>query len=641
MLPIKRVTLFKHGVGYYERSGKVENNQDIVLNFKKDQMNDVLKSLTALDYDGGTFASMGYDSEAPLAKRMSELNLTIPDNKAISKFLDHVKGTRVSLTKANVAIEGVIMGIDEVNRVFEGQLFVEAHLAVLTDGKRLARIPLLEIEDLQFLDEDMSKDLTLLLDLLHSGLRKEQKRIVIHARGGGMRNVSISYVIEAPEWKTTYRIVLPGQSSEKPLLQGWAIVDNTTDEDWKAVTLSLVAGLPISFIHDLYTPRYLLRPEVRVNKKIDTKLDILLSESRDDVDIVTEVGYRNGLKANQIAAHKSMLRAAGSSVEVYMHTHEVGDLFAYEIKGPVDVNRGSSALVPIVQTEGDFERVALYNAEIRDGNPMTAIRFKNSTGLLLEGGPVTVFEEGQYVGEAMLDRMQKKEERIVPYSVELGIKVMNNAHYETKKVTMVSKSGLKINKHYNKVKVTTYEIFSCLDRDVTLFLDHPCEYLTLHDTKKPEEKTERIWRFKLNVPGNKTTKFKVGELNHEYESINILGIAYEEISHLVSDNLISKTVKEHLEYIADKAKKINELEKEIKKRQNELTKINQGQERVRNNLKVLGNNTEENELRMKYVATLSAEEDRIETLHAEIETMKEECELMRIALNQNIEEMNF
>lgn len=654
MLPIKRVALFKHGVGYYERSGKVENDQDIVLSFKKDQMNDVLKSLTALDYDGGTFAAMGYDSEAPLARRMSELNLTIPDKKAISEFLDRVKGTRVSLAKANAAIEGVIMGIDEVTRVFEGQQIIDAHLAVLVDDERLMRIPLLEIEELKFLDEDLSNDLSHLLDLLHSGLRKEQKRLVIHARGSGERNVSISYVIEAPQWKTTYRIVLPGKSAEKPLLQGWAIVDNPTEEDWKAVTLSLVAGLPISFIHDLYTPRYQPRPEVRVQEEMAVAPPVVEAGmpmpaaaaappeamAGDDLEYMEEcLSDRPEPMATRMAPKKSMIGAAESSMEVHTHTQEVGDLFAYEITDPVDVDRGSSALVPIAQTEADLERVAFYNAEIRYDNPMTAFFFENSTGLFLEGGPVTVFEEGQYVGEAMLDSMRKNEERIVPYSVELGIKVKSNTHYRTEAVTKVSKSGQWIYKHYDEVKVTTYEIVSRLDRDVTLFLDHPFEYDTLHDTEKPEEKTDRFWRFKMDVPGDKTTEFKVGELKHAYESINIPGIAYEEIAQLVSDKLISKAVKKYLESVADRAREIYELEREMTKRREELARIDQGQERLRKNLKVLGNSTEENKLRQKYVATLTAEEDRIETLRAEIEKMEETLEQMRDALNEYVEEM--
>ncbi|MFH1999720.1 MAG: hypothetical protein ABIK28_08570 [Planctomycetota bacterium] len=654
MLPIKRVALFKHGVGHFERTGTVEGDQDIVLSFKKDQMNDVLKSLTALDYCGGTFAAMGYDSEAPLARRLSELNLTLPDKRAISEFLDRVKGTRVSVVKAGNMLTGVIMGIDEVTRAVEGGTVIEAHLALLIDGKRLARIPLLEVEELEFLDEELSLDLQRLLDLLYSGLRKEQKRLVIHARGSGSRELSLSYVTEAPQWKTTYRIVLPGASEGKPLLQGWAIVDNPTEEDWKGVTLSLVAGLPISFVHDLYTPRYQKRPEVRVKEEaavappvVEAGLSMSMpaappsgSGAFDEKCLEEEGVYGEPAgAAKRMSAPRFMAAAAGSSVEVHTRTQEVGDLFAYEITEPVDVGRGSSALVPIVQAEADLERVAFYNAEIRKKNPMTAFRFKNTTGLFLEGGPATVFEQGQYVGEAMLESMRKAEERIVPYSVELGIVVKSEIYYRREEVTRITKSGQYIYKHYDEVKITEYEFASRLDRNVTLYVDHGFEYGTRKDTPPPVEETERFWRFMLEVPAEKTTPFKVSELQQAYESIRIPGIAYEEIVQMVSDKLISGSTRKSLEAVADQAEKIRRLEEEMTKKKQELARIDKGQERLRKNIQVLGSSTEENKLRQKYVSTLSVEEDRIDKLRSDLARQEEEHQRMYDALTRFAEEL--
>src|SRR6201999_3577419 len=72
----------------------------------------------------------------------------------------------------------------------------------------------------------------------------------------------VSYVSEVPVWKTTYRIVVPSDAKRQPLLQGWAVVDNTIGEDWKDVELSLVAGAPQSFIQQISQPYYARRPEV-------------------------------------------------------------------------------------------------------------------------------------------------------------------------------------------------------------------------------------------------------------------------------------------------------------------------------------------------------------------------------------------
>ena len=45
-------------------------------------------------------------------------------------------------------------------------------------------------------------------------------------------------------------------------MQGWAVVENPSDEDWKDVRMSLVSGRPISFQMDLYQPLYVPRPVV-------------------------------------------------------------------------------------------------------------------------------------------------------------------------------------------------------------------------------------------------------------------------------------------------------------------------------------------------------------------------------------------
>ncbi|MEZ5362885.1 MAG: hypothetical protein R2748_11225 [Bryobacterales bacterium] len=85
--------------------------------------------------------------------------------------------------------------------------------------------------------------------------------MTIESQGGASR-VAAGYITPTPIWKSSYRLVFDGQ--ERPMLEGWAIVDNTSGEDWDGVTLSLVSGLPVSFISRLYEPRYLQRPVIQL-----------------------------------------------------------------------------------------------------------------------------------------------------------------------------------------------------------------------------------------------------------------------------------------------------------------------------------------------------------------------------------------
>jgi len=657
MLPIKRVVLFKHGVGYFQRSGEVEGDQLIELGFKASQMNDVLKSLTTLDYGGGNFAALSYDSEEPLERRLAELNMDIPEKGAISAFLDRLKGARVALPRGEKQLEGVVVGIEEVQRTENRTVVKDAHLAILAEGGRLVRVPLLEVEEINLRDETVQRDLQSLLDILFSGLRKDRKRLSIQSRGEGQRKILLSYVIEAPVWKTSYRIVLPADEKEKPLLQGWALVDNTTEDDWEGVSLSLVAGLPISFIHDLYTPRYRQRPVVRVEEEAAVAPPVVeagimmdemaLGEEPEEFEEDYEMRSEAPMRAKRMMAPgappapaPSMARAARESVQVHTRTQEVGDLFAYEITQPVDIGRSRSALVPILQTETDMERVALYNQEIRDKNPMTAFRIKNNTGLTLEGGPVTVFEGDNYVGEAMLDTMRQEEERLTPYSVELGITVKHEESHVRENYTRVVKSGTYIYKYYRQLRKVTYEFNSRLDRKVDAYLDHRFNYNVREDTPEPVEITDNFWRFKIELDSKKTTRFTVSEVSEQTESIEITGIAKKAIHQMVSEKLISEKIKAELEKIADKAEEIEDIEMEISKKEQSEQKIEKGQKRLRENLKALGNTSEEAKLRQKYVSSLGKEEERIEKLRGEVSALKEKLERERDLLDEMVEKLD-
>jgi hypothetical protein len=254
-------------------------------------------------------------------------------------------------------------------------------LVVLADKGRLVRVPLLEVDELSFLDDNVQKDLKTLLDILFSSLRKDRKRLSIQALGANERQVSLSYVVEAPVWKTSYRLVLPAANDDKALLQGWALVDNTTEDDWEGVTLSLVSGLPISFVHDLYTPRYRRRPVVELEEEAAVAPRVAVAaEAAGGEDFGEATRLSDVMSDGEIVTLSKELLGPSArlreSIDVHTKTQEVGDLFTYEITQPVDVGRGRSALVPILQASADAERVVLYNPAVREKNPMTAFRLK-------------------------------------------------------------------------------------------------------------------------------------------------------------------------------------------------------------------------------------------------------------------------
>ena len=287
MLPIRKIVLYKHGVGYFERRGVVEGDAALDLHFRASEMNDVLKSLTTLDMTSGHIASISYESTTPLERQLEDIAIRLPGDNAISGLLKEIKGAQVAVDLAGDRVEGIVAGIETTEKHVDGAAVHQQHLALLVDGVALRAFRLEDIARLEFLDEDLRQDLRHLLQVLIAAKRKDLKRLTVFAQGEGQREILASYIVETPVWKTSYRVIL---GDEKPLIQGWALVDNPQDEDWVDVQLSLVAGLPISFVHDLYSPRYKRRPVVEVDEE-EAYAPPILEDAVGDVDFLAARSY--------------------------------------------------------------------------------------------------------------------------------------------------------------------------------------------------------------------------------------------------------------------------------------------------------------------------------------------------------------
>jgi hypothetical protein len=240
----------------------------------------------------------------------------------------------------------------------------------------------------------------------------------------------------------------------------------------------------------------------------------------------------------------------------------------------------------------------------------------------------------------MLDTMRQEDERLTPYSVELGITAKHEESHVRENYTRVVKSGTYIYKYYRQLRKVTYEFNSRLDRKVDAYLDHRFQYDAREDTPEPVEITDNFWRFKIELEPKKTTKFTASEVSEQAESIEITGIVRKAIHQMASEKLISEKIKAELEKIADKAEEIEDIEMEIAKKEQAEKKIEKGQKRLRENLKALGNTSEEAKLRQKYVSSLGKEEERIEKLRSEVAALKEKLERERDVLDEMVEKLD-
>ena len=261
-LPVRHVVLYKTGVGYFEHSGHIRGNESVRVDFTSAQLNDVLQSLTILDLSGGRIAGVNYNSEAPLSQRLGTLHLPLEEKTDIGKFYGALRGARLQIRSGTSAMTGRLLSVERKTRVSGGTTLEVDLITVVSDSGEVRSVDLTPAVSVQLAEGDVSQEVSRYLHLLASVREEGLRRMTIDTVGSGERQFYISYISEVPIWKTTYRVVLPSKANQEPLLQGWAIVDNTVGEDWNDVELSLVAGAPQSFIEQLSQPYYARRPVV-------------------------------------------------------------------------------------------------------------------------------------------------------------------------------------------------------------------------------------------------------------------------------------------------------------------------------------------------------------------------------------------
>ena len=258
-LPLTRVVLFNAGVGYFHREGRVDGDAKLELRFPEADINDLIKSLVLIDRDGGKVKPITYDNRAPVEFTLRSFALDLTDNPTVGQLMHQARGEKVEVSdKAGVVTSGKIVSVENPI-VIAGQPHPGELLHVLTaDG--LQTIEIRQSKKIRFVRAELQAEFHKALDILASAKGDSKKAVSVVFAGQGNRRVGVGYVTEAPLWKPTYRLTVDEKGAAR--LQGWAAIENTTDEDWVNVKVGLVAGRPMSFQMDLYDPLFIPRPIV-------------------------------------------------------------------------------------------------------------------------------------------------------------------------------------------------------------------------------------------------------------------------------------------------------------------------------------------------------------------------------------------
>lgn len=664
-LPVRDVVLYKHGVGYFERSGELKAGETARLDFKASEMDDVLKSLT-IESKGGRVAGVRYDSSEPLERKLAEFPFQLNGEPALSAFLAQMKGARLELVLGSGTVAGTIV----TARLSPGddRRSEREQVVLLLDSGELRTFDLSAATSVRFTDIVLQGKLRDYLGLIASARTQDRRNVFIDSGDAAARTVTASYLIPVPVWKSSYRLIF-GATGE-PTLEGWAIVDNTTGEDWNQVRFALVSGRPISFISPLYEPRFRQREVAELPDDASARPVVHAGGVVGGVPGGVTGGVMGGIASiappspppaayaapaprmksgraealGRATAADAVMEAAPmtapSDILAAAEGREVGELFEYRFGTPVTVKKNESAMLPFVQQKVGARKLLIYSGRGSE-HPTNAAELTNSTGKTLDGGPITVYDGGSYAGEALVETLKSADKRLISYAVDLGTRISTtiNSGADVVQSLRVNR-GILIRRSAIE-ETTTYTVRNVDEKAKTLLVERPIrrDYQVL--SPKPVELTATAMRFEIKLGPKSTESFVVREERVFDSSYAVMNLTPDVLLGYLQVKSLSAAARQQLQVVADAKRRIAAADRELQQIDGQINETVRDQERIRQNLGSLNAVAGQQDQVQRYARELAAQETRLASLRDQQAQLRKQRSALESEVNAAIEKMDF
>jgi hypothetical protein len=677
-LELERVVLYRNGIGYFERHGDVDGDV-LRIKVRRDQVNDLLKSLTVVDRKTGRAVSVSMPLD-PESWANAALAMLGPGRGSLAEVLDGLRGTEVTLVTGSGRMRGRIVMVERIvdepdpdtsRALRAGYMPVpqpqKDWRVTLMRGDKLLVVRLSKVRDISLHDGDLALQLHRRLDASAGEGMFRQVEVAIRLAGSKTHDLSVSYVVEAPMWKPTYRVVLPDSGKGKALLQGWAVVDNTSGEDWNQVSLSLTAGEPIAFEYDLHTPRTVGRADL-TEAGVRRRATVAMGETtwEEEPESEEEVaadeayygdeddgeGYRDA-KPDKVADESTMekerkkkpsraaaamdapapppapssapvggafgglmdaekdsgvdLDALRRSTQASARAKQVSGMTAFQLQEPVTVPNGTSTMVAILNRDVDAEETFLYRpggAGVGyEASPYRVVRFRNSTGFVLEPGPISIYSGGSFVGEGLSQAVGSNTSATIPFAVEPTIMVSSTSSYTggDMQLLRIVRGVLEVETFS---RTSTKWTAKGQNKDgFTVLVRHPKTgwNYELRDPPKDTETLPDAYLVPVVVPkGKSEATVDVVEQTPSKTTISIWdGRATALLEQLMLSADVTPAMRKQLQPIVDLRQEIGRIDTEIEGLKKQQIELDQRASETRANLEALKKDPAANALRKK------------------------------------------
>lgn len=674
-LGLERVVLYRNGVGYFERSGEVDGDV-LRIKVRRDQVNDLLKSLTVIDRKSGQAVSVSMPLD-PQSWANAALSTLGPGRGSLAQVLDGLRGTEVVLRTSVGRIRGRVVMVERTENEPDPsariappsseELPTVDHKVTLVDGDDLYVVRLSKVSGFTLLDGDVALQLNRRLDASAGEGMFQQIEVEIRLAGAKSHDLTVSYVVEAPMWKPTYRVVLPKEGEGQALLQGWAVVDNTSGEDWANVGMSLTSGEPIAFEYDLHTPRNVSRADltesgVRRRATVavgETTYDYEASEAEEEgyaysfdeaapepepeMDLAPAGAASARATARRKAPKKSgavvgglmddedsNFRGGGApsapppppavdydalrrSTQAKARASSVAGMTRFDLTERVSVPNGSSTMVAILNREVDAEETFLFKPGGAgmgyDMNPYRVVRFKNSSPFVLEPGPLSIYAGGSFVGEGLTDTVGTGTSATVPFAVEPSILVTSSAKYKGDEMRLIRiVRGVLEVEQFSRTETTWNVRGPRQDKSWKVLVRHSQAGSDYELLERPTD-TEDLpgaYLVPVVVPKGKTeSEVTLVEQTPSRTTMSIWdGRAVKLMEQLLVSGEVTQQMRKKLQPIVDRRTAIGRIDTEIDGLKRQQVELDQRARQTRENLEAIKKDPAASSLRKKLSARL-------------------------------------
>ena len=657
-LSLRRVMLSTGGVGYFEYEATVTGTADLSLQVRLDQVNDVLKSIVVYDDEGGV-GDISLPGQEPLREVFREMPFSPEALSSPAALFNALRGAEVESVGAR-SVSGRILSVTQENTALpDGGTITRHRLSLMTDDG-LRQLILEEADALQFTDPDLQAAVGEALEALSRHNERDRRDLAVRMIGEGDRTVRVAYVVEAPLWKSSYRLTLSDdQTGDAGDLLGWAVLENMSGEAWEDVELTVVSGNPVTFTQALYTAYYVDRPEIPVEVlgRVMPRLD---EGAVDRAEAETALAARAQLApppapmpepSADFAAGAMMLMEGAYDARIptpeqaqvrAAESQDATTQVVFRVPEPVSVESGHSLLVPIVAEAIPLERVSVYQPDTHPTHPLASVRLVNDGDVGLPPGVLTLYERssdnGQvtYVGDAQLAALPAGDDRMISFAVDQKVRIDRQISGDR----AVSRSSIAdgvLRLQVTEEQRTTYTVEGAAREPRTVILEHPRsggDWRMVTPVAEDEaEVTDTHYRIPVEVAAGDTVTIDVVIERPQTERVILSDLNLSQVGFYANSTELSPEVRQAIADMRGYLTTLAELQDRLSTLNASVSVIVSEQGRIRDNLRAV---PEDSDLYQRYLSTLSSQEDELLALRAAIEDTQAERQSARDALRTYI-----